>query len=93
MGKLIAQAIAAITGLAIWDGFVGSVVWNWFMPKTFNLPTITIAQAIGVCLVVEVISGVSTKLLDDDDLVEALVIHAALGVMALIIGFFTQLFI
>lgn len=93
MGKEIAKAIAAVTALAIWDGFVGSVVWNWFIPKTFGLPTITIAQAIGICLVAEVISGSSAKVLDENDLAEAIVIHVMVGIMALIIGFFTQLFV
>lgn len=35
----------------VFDGFVLSVLWNWFMPAIFGLPVLNIPLAIGFMLV------------------------------------------
>lgn len=48
--------IAAMLGLAaidaIWSGYVLTCLWGWFVVPTFALPPLTLAQAIGVSLIV-----------------------------------------
>jgi hypothetical protein len=36
----------------LWGGWVLSVVWNWFMPQIFGLPTLTLIQAIAASLII-----------------------------------------
>jgi len=48
--------VAAMLGLAalyaIWGGYVLTCLWGWFVVPTFALPPLTLAQAIGVSLIV-----------------------------------------
>lgn len=49
--------LITIVPITIWRGWVLSVVWNWFIPKTFHgAPVLTIGQALGVALVVSVLT-------------------------------------
>jgi len=45
----------------IWRGFVLSIIWNWFMVPIFNLPSLGIAAAIGVALVIQVFNGIEIE--------------------------------
>jgi multisubunit Na+/H+ antiporter MnhB subunit len=38
--------------LMIWNGYVLSVLWRWFMVPTFHLPTLSIPVAIGIAMVI-----------------------------------------
>lgn len=40
----------------ILHGWVLSILWRWFMVPTFHLPTLQIPAAIGISLVVELIT-------------------------------------
>jgi hypothetical protein len=44
--------IALIPLAAIFQGWVLTVLWGWFVAPTFNLPELSIATAIGLTLVV-----------------------------------------
>lgn len=35
---------------SIWSGYVLSVLWDWFMVPTFNLPQLSIPAAIGIAM-------------------------------------------
>lgn len=49
---VVVMAVVAIAFAAIWNGFVLSVLWGWFMVPTFSLPHLGVAPAIGVALVI-----------------------------------------
>lgn len=45
----------SVVPLAIYNGWVVSVLWNWFIPPTFvGMSSLSIAKAIGLTLVVGV---------------------------------------
>jgi hypothetical protein len=65
MPALIALALAAliITVSAVWEGFVLTKLWAWFVVTTFGLPILTLLPAIGVGLVIDLVTprGKQTK--------------------------------
>lgn len=48
----LAGAIAGLTLLAMWRGYVLSVLWAWFVVSTFAVPMLNIPAAIGLFLTV-----------------------------------------
>ena len=50
-GTLVVSA-GVIVGLAIVDGWVLSILWDWFVVSLFGLQSLSIPQAIGFSLVV-----------------------------------------
>ena len=48
--------VLIVTGLeivsSIWNGYVLTVLWGWFVVPTFHLPVLTLAPAIGIALVI-----------------------------------------
>ena len=66
---------------SIWNGFVLTLLWAWFIVPTFNLPALTLAPAIGVPLVVGFLTYQAKPEQDGKDKTEALldsVMHMAL---------------
>jgi len=64
--------IVAIIGV-FWSAFVLVRLWGWFISPLFSLPVITMAQAIGLSIVVNFLRGTSaSKKIDDKDRVEYL---------------------
>ena len=49
-------AIALIPVGIIVNGWVLSILWNWFMPISLGLPTLSISKAIGVSMVISYIT-------------------------------------
>lgn len=45
-------SIVVIGLLSIWEGFVLTKLWAWFVVPTFGLPVLTIPIAIGLALLV-----------------------------------------
>jgi len=43
--------VGAIVVSTLVDGWALSTVWNWFMPRIFNLISLTFMQSIGVAMV------------------------------------------
>lgn len=52
--------------LLIWDGFVLSILWRWFISAPFHLPEIKIAQAIGISIIVALVTA--TRQAKDEDI-------------------------
>ena len=50
---MIGGLIGAVLGY-IWFGFIAMTIWNWFVPGMFNLPEISMLQAIAISLVIGV---------------------------------------
>ena len=44
--------VVVITTSTILNGYALSVLWAWFIVKTFGLPTLTIPTAIGLSMIV-----------------------------------------
>lgn len=36
----------------LWGGYVLTILWGWFIVPTFNLPSLSLASAIGVAMVI-----------------------------------------
>ena len=54
--------LITIIPLTIFNGWVLSVVWNWFIPTIFaGAPALTIAQALGLSLVVSTLVTIKNK--------------------------------
>lgn len=63
--SLLLGGFAAILLTLVWGGFWSgltlSTLWGWFVAPVFRLPVLTIVQAYGLALVVQVAKGVSGK--------------------------------
>lgn len=75
---LLASLVGWVVLGAILRGWVLSIMWNWFVVSTFGLPALSIAAAIGVSLVV----GLMTYqyIYTEDDRSDSSKIAAGLGV-------------
>lgn len=93
--SFIMPAVIMVVLISIWNGFVISVIWNWFMPKIFGLVQLSIAQAIGIALMTSVLVSGTGKGKSDDDMnaVPALIRPFLPGIVALAMGFIVQMFI
>lgn len=47
---VVLGTLLIVAGILV-DGFILSVVWNWFMPLIFGLPELTIVESLAVSLV------------------------------------------
>lgn len=52
-----AAMIISIVWAAAWSGLTLSVLWGWFVVPVFGAPSLSVAQAYGLALVVRVASG------------------------------------
>lgn len=48
----VAGGLAYLLLTPIWSGFVLSIMWGWFIAPAFHLPQINIPLAIGISLVI-----------------------------------------
>lgn len=56
-GKFMLGFIVTIIGIIV-CGFVLSVLWKWFVVATFGVKAITVAQAIGLSVMVKTFRGI-----------------------------------
>jgi hypothetical protein len=49
---ILAATLGLIAVGAIWNGYVLTILWGWFIAPTFGLPALSLATAIGLALVV-----------------------------------------
>lgn len=54
-------AIVAVVVGCILNGLALELLWDWFVVSLFHLPYLSVAQAIGLALVIRVFHGVSTS--------------------------------
>jgi hypothetical protein len=94
MGESLIAMVLAIPA-AIWNAFVLKMLWGWFVAPIFHLPTLTIPVAIGISLIV----GILTYQIDyskeyqEVPPIGKLIIDLAFGLMFLGIGFVASRFI
>jgi len=59
LADLIA-VLAVFISMAVWQVFNGvilSIMWGWFIVPVFHLPQLSIAQAIGISLIVSILAN------------------------------------
>ena len=84
---------------AIMNGYVVSVLWGWFIVPTFDAPTLNIPSAIGIALVVRVLTHQqqAQKEVDEDKSFAHLLIMAFLliliqALLTLLAGYIIHLY-
>lgn len=53
---LVMVSMALTIPLTIWEGFVISKLWLWFIVPVFALPVLSISTAIGIALVFSILT-------------------------------------
>lgn len=77
----------------IWDGFVISVIWNWFMPKIFGLIQLSIPEALDLSLMVSILVNRAGRNNEDEEALMTLLKPFGIGILVLLMGFIVQMFI
>jgi hypothetical protein len=75
---------------AMWKGYVLTILWGWFVVPTFGLPTLALAPAIGMSLVVSFLTHQSDATKEQEgSSSDRLAKSAALALLypALVLGF------
>jgi hypothetical protein len=86
--------IPAIMALsAIWRGYVLSIIWGWFIVPTFGLPALSIPVAIGLSVVVGMLTSHATKTDGEKNALSAVLIAFFVPVFALLVGWIAKSFI
>ena len=78
--------------LIVFDGWVLSVLWNWFVPNIFTgAPELILGSAIGVTLVVAIVNADPIdESAESPSIAQALFIGVFRGLVLLAIGFVVQ---
>lgn len=93
-GMLALAFLLLIPILIIWDGFIISMIWNWFMPKIFGLVSLSIPQALGLSLMASVLVGRGRdSRSEDEDPMVTILKPFLIGLIALVMGAIVQMFI
>lgn len=92
---LIPVMVVMIVPMALWRGYVLSILWGWFIVPTFGAPALSLVAAIGLSLVVGMFTAhLSSKKKDEDDnaLTNYLVNGFVWPGIALLFGYIVTLF-
>ena len=78
----------------IWIGFIGHIMWGWFLTPVFGLPVPSLALVIGVSITIRYLfTNQGYKKAQKEDMVANLLWPYLFGLMALSTGWVVQLFI
>ena len=66
IGGLLALVALVVVG-SLMNGWALSTLWGWFIVPLFGVPSLTIAQAIGVAITVSTFKTTSIKSPDKDE--------------------------
>lgn len=88
LGGLVAIVVLLVVG-SLMNGWALSTLWGWFIVPLFDVPSLSITQAIGIAIVASTFRAVNTKQQDDEDIVVLVVKTLVLtGVSSLLsVGF------
>ncbi len=53
---IVLGGIAYLVLSPVWQGFVLSIIWGWFIVRAFHAPSLSIPLAIGISLVVSMLT-------------------------------------
>ncbi|MDP1688621.1 MAG: hypothetical protein Q8L47_00620 [bacterium] len=73
------------------NGLALKLLWGWFMVPIFGLPLISLAEAIGICLIVGFLTSQYIPKKDEENN-EALIHSIASPVTAIVFGWIIHLF-
>lgn len=85
-------------GITIFNGWILSILWKWFMVPALGLPILTTPQAIGIALVIGYLTHKHTPSDDSnkkgfaETYLEVLFTGIAFGLLCLFVGWIVQLF-
>lgn len=54
---IVVGGFAVIVGMALWNGYLLSVLWGWFVVP-LGVPSIGVAHAIGLALIAGLLKGI-----------------------------------
>ena len=77
----------------IFEGLVFSLLWKWFVVPVFGAPVLTIGYAIGVSLIVGMLTAKVRKQEHSPDVVEVLSQGLATPLVFLVIGWIVKAFL
>ncbi len=94
MVAILAAALfaALFAASALLNGFVLKVVWGWFITPTFNIHPLSLIQAIGLCLVVALVTHQHIPREKMEQKVEMLGYEFLSPVTVLVVGWIVHLF-
>lgn len=91
---IAAGAVVLLVANAVLRGFVLSILWGWFLVPVFSLPAISIPQALGIALVIGMLTGGIGTGNQSTDSAAAKVVIIILGpLFTLLIGWIYTLFL
>lgn len=76
----------------LFDGLALMLLWEWFMTITFGLPAISFAQAVGIGIIINILTHQHIPR-DDDKTIEMMYATMLLPLFAIIIGWIVHLFL
>lgn len=96
-----ATAILAMVGFMVaiplavmWKGFVLAKLWGWFVVSKFeSIPPLSIAQAIGLAIVVSMFTGTYSSKDDEDEVWKPYVIAFLGPLISLFVGWIVKFWV
>lgn len=70
-GGIMVIVLTLVWG-GFWSGLALSTLWGWFVVPVFKLPALTILEAYGLALVVQVAKGTSNNIEKSEELASAI---------------------
>jgi hypothetical protein len=99
VGAILTFIVVAVLG-NIWSGYVLSVLWSWFMVTAFGLPRLSIPAAIGIAIVIGLLTHQThtdkygeEKKSQVDKLIEGAVHLSLIPLLALLTGWIVRFFL
>ena len=100
IGYVTAFLVLAVFAV-LWPGYAFSVLWGWFFVPSLGLPTLSIAESIGVALVVQYLTHQTDSQKDtekdtgdyDELLYKAFIQSATKPALALLMGSIIKLWV
>lgn len=96
IAAMILGGVAAVLLSVLWGGYVGSILWEWFVVSAFGLPKLTVSQAIGISITMTFFGrGLRdhNASSDDDALMRTFVVGFAFPLVGLLVGWLVKGFL
>lgn len=90
MGFLI--LLPAVVISTAWSGYVLSILWGWFIVPVFHLPALSIAQAVGMAIVIGMVTRDLNVKREDQDMASAISVPLVYNLLMLVIGWVVHQF-
>lgn len=90
MGFLI--LLPAVVISTAWSGYVLSILWGWFVVPVFHLPGLSIAQAVGLAIVVGMVTRDLNVKREEQDAMSAFAVPLLYNLLMLGIGWVVHQF-